>query len=131
MKKTAFNSPMYFGAGSHIFGISKNLKKTETVTEKLLWEQLRNNQMLNLHFRRQYPINSFIADFYCHKIKLIVEVDGNIHNMPENIKYDAIRTDLLNKLGIHVIRFTNHQVINDIENVISVIKEYANKLKSP
>ena len=70
---------MYYGASLEVMEKAKILGKSETDAEKILWERLRNKQLLGLKFRRQHPINIFIVDFYCHKIKLVVEVDGKIH----------------------------------------------------
>jgi very-short-patch-repair endonuclease len=84
MKGLSVEYPMYFGAKPDIFKKAKDFRKLETVAEKLLWSRLNKNQLLGLQFRRQHPINRFIADFYCPKIKLIIEVDGKIHELPEN-----------------------------------------------
>jgi very-short-patch-repair endonuclease len=121
---------MYFGAKPDMFLKAKELRRTETEAERLLWTRLHKNQLLGLQFRRQHPINRFIADFYCPKIKLVVEVDGGIHEIPEHQAYDIGRSEVLNDFGITVIRFTNEQVIEDIETVINIIKEESLKLLS-
>jgi very-short-patch-repair endonuclease len=69
MKKLSVEYPMYFGATPDIFKKAKELRKYETEAEKILWEKLNRNQILGLQFRRQHPIDRFIADFYCAKIK--------------------------------------------------------------
>jgi len=74
--------------------------------------------MSGVRFKRQHPILYFIADFYCHKAKLIIEVDGGYHNLPEQYMYDMNRDEELDEFGLKVIRFTNEQVFNDIENVL-------------
>jgi len=84
--------------------------------------------MLGLQFRRQHPINRYIVDFYCVKIKLVIEVDGNIHELPENKVYDIGRSQILNDFGITVIRFTNNQLINDIDGTIVKIKNKVQQL---
>jgi very-short-patch-repair endonuclease len=84
--------------------------------------------MLGLQFRRQHPINRFIVDFYCVKIKLVIEVDGNIHEIPENKVYDIGRSQILNDFGIRVIRFSNKQIIRDIESTINQIELYVKQL---
>jgi very-short-patch-repair endonuclease len=112
---------MYFGATPDVFKKAHELRKMETETEKLLWSRLRNNQILGLHFRRQHPINRFIADFYCPRIRLVIEVDGSIHEIPENQEYDIGRSEILKDFGITIMRFTNELVIDDIEKVISEI----------
>ena len=123
---------MYFGATPDVFKKAKQLRKDETEAEKLLWNRLNKNQMMGLQFRRQHPINRFIADFYCARIKLVIEVDGSIHELPENEAYDIGRSEILNDFGITVIRFSNEQIIDDIESVMIIIennvKIHLNKL---
>ena len=85
MKKLSIEYPMYFGATPAVFKKAKELRKYDTDEEKILWTKLNRNQILGLQFRRQHPIDRFIADFYCAKIKLVVEVDGSIHELPENL----------------------------------------------
>ena len=92
-----------------------------TQEEILLWEKLKGKQVLNLRFRRQHPINVYIADFYCHKAKLAIELDGKIHlKSKEN---DKERTKIIEDFGIKVIRFTNEDVKMNIKNVVSEIEE--------
>ena len=111
-----------------IFKKAKELRKYETEAEKMLWAKLCRNQMLGLQFRRQHPINRFIVDFYCVKIKLVIEVDGSIHDIPENKVYDIGRSQILNDFGITVIRFSNNQIIDDIEYVLKIIHENVKQL---
>ena len=89
--------------------------------EGILWEALRNRKLHGYKFRRQHPISNFIADFYCHEFKLIVEVDGEYHNSVEQTQYDKGRTCELNKLKLKVIRFKNHEVLEDIDFVLAEI----------
>jgi len=89
---------MFYGAKPIIFERAKALRQNLTKAEKALWDILRKKQMLGLRFKQQHPISIFIADFYCHAIKLVIEVDGNIHNTEENKNYDKARTDELEKL---------------------------------
>ena len=91
MKNLSVEYPMYFGATPDILKKAKELRRYETVAEKILWANLCKNQIIGLHFRRQHPINKFIADFYCASIKLVIEVDGSIHELPENKAYDIGR----------------------------------------
>jgi len=95
-------------------------KKKSTQAEAILWECLRNKN-LNYKFRRQHIIDMFIADFICLEKKLIIEVDGGYHNSPEQKEADELRTQILNEIGFKVIRFTNEEVIGNIENVIKKI----------
>ena len=121
---------MYFGAKPNIFDKAKELRKNMTYAEKLLWKKLNKKQICDVRFRRQHPINNFIADFYCHKAKLIIEVDGEIHKNQK--EYDIGRTAELNKYEIEVIRFTNKKVETDINNVINKINNIVEKrIKNP
>jgi very-short-patch-repair endonuclease len=122
MKGVSVEYPMYFGATPDIFKKAKELRKAETEAEKILWARLCKNQIMGLQFRRQHPINKFIADFYCAKIKLVIEVDGSIHELPENQLYDIGRSEIFNDFGITVIRFSNEQIVEDIETIIIKIK---------
>ena len=128
MKKLSIEYPMYFGATPDVFKKAKELRKYETDAEKILWTKLNRNQILGLQFRRQHPIDRFIADFYCAKIKLVVEVDGSIHELPENKDYDIGRSEILNDFGITVIRFSDEQIINEIDKTIIKIKKISKKL---
>jgi very-short-patch-repair endonuclease len=121
MKGVSVEYPMYFGAKPDIFKLAKELRKLETSAEKLLWSKLSKNQLLGLQFRRQHPINRFIADFYCPKIKLVIEVDGSIHDIPEYQVHDIGRSEVLNDFGITVIRFTNEQILNEIDSTVEQI----------
>ena len=86
---------MWKGAPSDSFSKAQFLRRNETKAEKLLWEKLRNNQLEGLKFRRQHPVNIYIADFYCHKFKLIIELDGDYHNQEEQKQKDEVRTEVL------------------------------------
>ncbi len=101
----------------------KDLRRKSTVTENLLWQKLRNNQ-LGQKFKRQYSIVHYVVDFYCTKAKLAIEVDGEIHKSIASKKYDEYRTQYINSLGIKEIRFYNSQIINNIDTVISKIKTF-------
>ena len=99
---------------------SKELRQNSTDSEKKLWSILRNNQIHNLHFKRQKPIGKYIIDFVCLKEKIIIELDGGQHNIPENIQKDKERTAYLNSLGFLVIRIWNNEITENFEGV----KEY-------
>jgi len=128
MKGVSVEYPMYFGAKPSIFKLAKELRKDETEAEKKLWTKLNKNQILGLQFRRQHPINIFIADFYCPKIKLVIEVDGSIHEIFEYEEHDIGRSEILNDFGITVIRFTNEQVLNDLDGTVKQIETCVWKL---
>ena len=120
MKKRELPS-MFYGAGPSIFEKTKELRKNMTDAEKLLWLRLNKNQ-LGVRFRSQHPINIFIADFYCHEHRLVVEVDGGIHEDKTQKEHDSGRTIELERFEITVIRFTNEQVMNSINDVVSKIQ---------
>ena len=115
--------PLFYGAKPETFEAARILRIRMTPAEKLLWERLRNKQLNNLKFRRQHPIHFYIADFYCHEKKLVVELDGKIHEKPENLEWDKNRTAVMNDYDIKVIRFTNEEVIGEIEKVLLKIAE--------
>lgn len=94
-----------------------------TEAEKVLWEHLRARRFLNLKFRRQHPILDFVADFYCHEHKLIVEADGKYHDEDDSKYYDTERTKELQGYGFSVIRFSNFEILNDIEGVLKQLKK--------
>lgn len=113
---------MFYGASSIIFENAKRLRNNVTDAEQILWNSISNKQ-LGVKFRRQHPISFFIADFYCHEKKLIIELDGSIHNLPEVIKKDIERQKALEKFGIKVIRFKNFELYNNLNSVLEKIKE--------
>ena len=98
------------------------LRKSETLEEKILWAFLRRNQ-IGYKFRRQHSIGGYIVDFYCPEKKLVVEIDGPAHSKKENKEYDKVRENYLNSLSIKVLRFTNLEVNADPEKVAKRIKE--------
>ncbi|MBG7612958.1 DUF559 domain-containing protein [Polaribacter sp. BAL334] len=121
----------YMTARPSIYGLIKELqierKKQTTQAEQILWEQLKTKQ-LDTKFRRQHIIDEFIVDFVNLSKKLIIEVDGNYHNTKEQKEADELRTKILNELGFKVIRFTNEEVIGNIDNVIKTISSQLESL---
>jgi very-short-patch-repair endonuclease len=120
---TIIESEIFYGASPEIFKRAGELRKNMTEAERKLWSLLRKKQVGGKKFRRQHPVKTFIVDFYCHECKLVVEVDGNIHQLEEQKEYDNERTYELEQLGLKVIRFTNDQVLQQPEMVIARIKE--------
>ncbi len=112
---------LFYGASVEVRQRAKLLRKELTGAERILWNRLRNRQLKGFKFRCQHPIDRFIADFYCHEKKLIVEVDGQIHQFQK--EYDEGRTAELNRLGISVIRFSNEAVQNNLRQVCKEILE--------
>ena len=120
---------MWKGAPSDSFSKAQFLRRNETIAEKLLWEKLRNNQLGGLKFRRQHPVNIYIADFYCHKFKLIIELDGDYHYQEEQKQKDEVRTEVLRLNDLKIIRFKNEEVEQDINQVLITIKNKIEQLK--
>ena len=112
---------LHKGALPKHFYYARENRKLPTKAEGILWQALRNRRLHGYKFRRQHPISDFIADFYCHECKLIIEIDGGYHNDIEQRQYDEGRTYELNEFKIKVIRFTNNEVIEDIAFVLDVI----------
>ena len=117
---------MFYGASGIIHKHARDLRKRETKTEKILWAIL-SNKKLGVKFRRQHPINQFIADFYCHELKLVIEVDGEIHFQKDRIEYDAMRTAVFNDFGIKVIRFANKDILQNFEEIVAQIEKLTPK----
>ena len=119
---------MHYGATSETFQIAERLRKNMTIAEKVLWERVCRNQV-GVRIRRQHPIWKFVADFYCHKVRLVIEIDGNIHLSFENKQYDISRDIVLDEFKIRILRFTNNDVLNKTDLVIEKIKRTIEFLK--
>jgi very-short-patch-repair endonuclease len=123
--------PFHQQASPKTFENSRFLKKVMTEPEKILWSKLRGRAFRNFKFRRQHPIASYIVDFYCHSCKLVIEVDGSIHHVNDNLQYDEARTKELESFGLRVIRFANDEVQKDITLVLRKILENLTSPPSP
>jgi len=117
------------GTTKEIEQAARVLRKSMTPAENILWEALRNRQIEGFKFRRQHPIGKFIVDFYCPKVKLVIEVDGGIHNNQQ--EYDQNRTKKLQEFGCYVLRFSNAQVVHDLPNVLKRIIQVVHALFPP
>lgn len=113
---------MFYGASNLIFERAKELRNRLTDSESLLWNHIKGKQ-LRVKFRRQHPISNYIADFYCHEIKLVIELDGSIHNLPEIASNDLERQKYLEEIGLTVLRFTNRELYHNLNQVLDKIKE--------
>jgi len=102
---------------------ARYMRKHPTPAEAILWKRLRKRQVKGFHFRRQHPIVRFIVDFYCAEAKLVVEIDGSVHNQPGHDEYDTERQSFLQALGMRVLRFTNSQVVTETNAVLHAIAE--------
>lgn len=119
-----------FEAANHlVFELAKELRRNMTEAEHKLWFHLKQG-VGGLKFRRQHPLKNYIADFYCHKIKLIIEADGGIHKKPDVKEYDEIREMNLKDWGYEVIRFTNNEILNNEEAVMRTIAAKVDELKN-
>ena len=121
-------SDMHYGASKTIFQYAKALRKNMTESEKVVWEKLCKNQ-LGARIRRQHPIWKYVADYYCHELKLVIEIDGEIHLSKEIKEYDINRDVTLTEYRIEIMRFTNDEVINGIDKVIEEIKRKIEELR--
>ena len=98
-------------------------RKNATVAEDVLWDCLRRNS-LGIKFLRQHIIGDYIVDFVSREEGLVIEVDGGYHSEPRQQEDDKVREEELEKMGYHIIRFTNEEVLNDIEKVTDQIERY-------
>jgi very-short-patch-repair endonuclease len=104
-----------------LLGFARELRVRSTDAEKRLWRILRSRKLAGYKFRRQYPIEGYIVDFFCIGSNLVVELDGGQHNEPLAKEYDARRSRRLNELGIQVIRFWDHDVLKHSSEVAESI----------
>ena len=100
---------------------SRKLRANQTPAERKLWKYLRKNQINNLKFTRQKPIGKYIADFYCHKLKLVIEVDGDRHFKNQEPEKDITRDEYFENQNIKVLRFNNYEVYKNMEGLLKTI----------
>lgn len=100
------------------------LRKNLTLQEKKLWNIIRNKQINNYKFLRQYIIGNYIVDFVCREKKLIIEIDGGQHNESSKTEYDNKRTKYFESLGFKVLRFWNNEIDDNIEGVYEELLKY-------
>ena len=105
---------MFYNAPAYIFERAKQMRANMTTSEQKVWELLKGKQILGLRFRPQHPMDIFIADFYCHPLKLVIEIDGGIHKSHDQREYDLCREAELERWDIKIIRFTNEEIEKDI-----------------
>jgi len=115
---------MWKGASPQIFSNAKKLRKNPTEAEEKLWLAVKDNQIGGYKFRRQHPLSIYVADFYCHALKLVVEIDGDYHLVEEQQLLDKKRTSDLEFQGLKVIRFSNEEVMLKLPEVIDRIKAF-------
>lgn len=110
----------YRGVSRELIKSARNHWNTPTQAEAVLWDAIRRKQVAGARFRRQHPLGKFIVDFCCPEHRLVIEIDGPIHQ--ERRDYDAGRTDHLNAYGYQVLRFSNDQVLDNLEDVVASIQ---------
>ena len=108
---------------------AKTMRTNATDAESLMWQLLRAKRFMNLKFRRQHVIKPYIVDFYCHEIGLVIELDGGQHGTDETIEYDTERTKFLEALGLKVVRYWNHDVLNRTEVILDNLWNICFKIK--
>ena len=127
MIKKVIEKNMFFGAKAELFTLALQMRKNPTEAERAMWKILRKFRHPGFPFRRQHPIEFYVADFYCYKLRLVIEVDGKIHTENEIQSHDEGRTGELERFGIKVLRFTNVRILHDsdlvVEKINSTIKE--------
>ena len=122
-----YRDNLFLGAECRLFEMAKILRRQETEAERLLWSRLCNKQ-LGVKFRRQHPLHDYVVDFYCYSHKLVIEIDGPVHETEEAYNNDNARSRALKQFNIEVIRFTNDEVLQSIKDVLEKIKYH---LKHP
>ncbi len=105
--------PMYYGASMKLFKFAEKMRLAPTKGEKAMWCLLKAETLIGIKFRRQHPIATFIADFYCHELRFVIEIDGGYHLSDFQKEYDDFRDEDMMAMGITVIRFTNNEVIKE------------------
>lgn len=126
----SFQGILNFGAKREIFENAKELRKSQTEAEKVLWEAVRSRRLDGLKIRRQHPVKQFILDFYCHEYLLGIEIDGSVHESDEAKEYDLNRTAELENLGITMLRFKNEEVQSDLTKVITEIRDKVRQIEN-
>jgi very-short-patch-repair endonuclease len=114
----------YLPYNVNLKNFSRQLRNHSTLGEILLWKKLRAGTMMYYQFNRQKPLNSYIVDFYCKPLNLVIEIDGSYHNQPEQRVKDEERQKILEIMGLNFLRFSETEVRKDIELVLKVIENY-------
>ena len=119
--------PRQYRGGYQLSGLknlARELRKDQTPAENLLWEALRHRKVHGFKFRRQHQVGDYVADFYCREAGLVVECDGSIHNHNESWHHDQKRDAYMIAQGLHVLRFSNDQILHNTETVIAEITNH-------
>jgi very-short-patch-repair endonuclease len=109
---------------------AREFRREMTPAEEALWECLRDRQLLGLKFRRQTPINRYVADFCCPELRMVIEVDGAVHEADSQVEHDQNRDSYLRSIGYLVLRFSNEQVLSEPYTVLQGIEQAARRINS-
>ncbi len=104
--------------------LARELRAKQTPAEGLLWQLIRNRRLLGFKFRRQHQFGDYVADFYCHEARLVIECDGSAHDPNEQWQHDQNRDADMVASGLRVLRFRNDQILKDTERVLEEISKY-------
>lgn len=104
--------------------LARQLRNNSTKAEVFLWQKIKRRQYYGYDFHRQKPIDNFILDFFCHELMLGIEIDGYSHEIVEVYKKDVVKEEKVKSLGISLLRFTDNQVFNDMDNVLRAIEGF-------
>jgi very-short-patch-repair endonuclease len=113
---------LVFQIDTELRGKARTLRRNSTNAERLLWARLRDHGLDGFSFRRQVPLAGYIADFVCHAAKLVIELDGGQHYTDEGERSDAARSAALSAKGFRVVRFGNHDVLQNRDGVLETIR---------
>jgi very-short-patch-repair endonuclease len=116
---------------SRLHQIARNLRRRQTVSEEKLWRALRGRRFECRKFRRQHPIAGYIVDFACIEARLVIEVDGETHSTPGEVRRDLERTQAIEAAGYMVVRVSNHEVRTNMPSVLDTIWLELNRTASP
>jgi very-short-patch-repair endonuclease len=114
----------YLQYNTNLKTFSRKLRRHSTKGEIALWKKLRAGQMYGYTFNRQKPLNRYIVDFYCKPLNLVIEVDEKYHNHPVQRLKDSERQGILEKMKLNFLRFTDEQILNDMEIVLRIVRNY-------
>ncbi|MEO6289082.1 MAG: endonuclease domain-containing protein [Ginsengibacter sp.] len=113
---------MFYESAPIIFANAKKLRNEPTPSEIIFWSLLKQH-FSGTRFKRQHPISQYVADFYCHKFKLVIEIDGDVRLSEEAKANDKLRDEHMQSLGVEIIRFPNEEVCKNGEAVVKKLKE--------
>ena len=122
---------MYYGAHAKLFRYAKEMRLNPTQAEDRLWNVVKQLPFSEFKFRRQHPISKFIADFYSHQLKLVIEIDGGYHLNRDQMEFDSFRDDDMKQFGILVLRFSNDNVLNDTSEISMRLEDWIKERAIP